>query len=211
MAGLRKQKGMTQEEFATAIGRTASWLSQVERGIQPVNRLDVLRLLADGLGVPFPAPAEAERTSEPDTKDLDQACMVLSGHSALDVLLNPRQDFRPDSLTLGVFAGIYRLCHPFVHLKRLAATAVSALLQHVENNEPTPQHLSVLGTRARPSGERASTRQQIEAARGVASLLGENRNDFNLRAHGQPRMTATTRRHSVNGRNLRTAPHRTAP
>ncbi|MFE2306216.1 helix-turn-helix domain-containing protein [Streptomyces sp. NPDC059411] len=44
---------MTQGELATAIGRTASWLSQVERGIQPVNRLDVLRLLADGLGVPL--------------------------------------------------------------------------------------------------------------------------------------------------------------
>ncbi|MFZ3497051.1 helix-turn-helix domain-containing protein [Streptomyces sp. 5.8] len=288
VADLRKQRSMTQGELATAIGRTASWLSQVERGIQPVNRLDVLRLLADGLGVPLqvlqpdaPAPAEAETASEPDANDLDQARLVLSGHSALDVLLNPRQDFRSDSLTelrasvdriwelthggqfaelsaaisssvpvleravrtapdeylpelhdllariyqalsaafvrqneadaawvaadraireaelsgstLGVFAGIYRLCHAFVRLKRLdqaehtAATAVSALLHHVESNEPTPQHLSVLGSlhlmlalvHAR-SGERASTRRQIDAARSVASLLGENRNDFNL-------------------------------
>lgn len=30
VADLRKQKSMTQGELATAIGRTASWLSQVE-------------------------------------------------------------------------------------------------------------------------------------------------------------------------------------
>lgn len=253
-----------------------------------MNRLDVLRLLADGLGVPLqvlqpdaPAPAEVETASEPDTNDLDQARLVLSGHSALDVLLSPRQDFSPDSLTelrasvdriwelthggrfaelsavvsssvplleravrtapaaylpklhdllarvyqalsaafvrqneadaawvaadraireaelsgsaLGVFAGIYRLCHAFVRLKRLdqaehtAAQAVGVLLQHVETNEPTPEHLSVLGSlhlmlalvHAR-AGERTSARQQIDAARSVASLLGENRNDFNL-------------------------------
>ncbi|MFI5616158.1 helix-turn-helix domain-containing protein [Streptomyces sp. NPDC051567] len=288
VANLRKQKGMTQGELAAAIGRTASWLSQVERGIQPVNRLDVMRLLADGLGVPLqvvtpdaPPPAEAEPTPQPETNDLDQARLVLSGHPALDVLLSPRQDFRPDTLDdlrssvskiwelthgdhfaelsaaisilvprlerasrtasakyspelhallartyqalaasfvrqneadaawvaadraireaelsgepLGVFAGIYRLCHAFVRLNHLdqaehaAETAVNALQHHVETNEPTAQHLSVLGSlhlmlalvHAR-SGERAAARHQIEAARSVAQQLGEDRNDFNL-------------------------------
>ncbi|MEU9718313.1 helix-turn-helix transcriptional regulator [Streptomyces sp. NPDC047976] len=105
VAGLRKQKGVTQGELAAAVGRTASWLSQVERGIQPVNRLDVLRLLADGLGVPLqvlqpdaPPPVEATPSPVSETNDLDQARMVLSGHPALDVLLNPRQDFQPDDL-----------------------------------------------------------------------------------------------------------------
>ncbi|MET3984340.1 helix-turn-helix transcriptional regulator [Streptomyces sp. PvR034] len=288
VAGLRKQRGMTQGELAAAIGRTASWLSQVERGIQPVNRLDVLRLLADGLGVPLqvlepdaPPPAEAEPAPQPETNDLDQARLVLSGHPALDVLLSPREDFRADTLDdlrasvakiwelthgdhfaelstavgplvprlerasrtapakyvpelhallartyqalaaafvrqneadaawvaadraireaelsgdpLGVFAGIYRLCHAFVRLKHLdqaehaAATAVSALQHHVEVNEPTPQHLSMLGSlhlllalvHAR-SGDRPSARRQIDAARAVAQQLGEDRNDFNL-------------------------------
>ncbi|MFJ6569917.1 helix-turn-helix domain-containing protein [Streptomyces sp. NPDC091292] len=105
MAGLRKERGMTQSELAAAIGRTASWLSQVERGIQPVNRLDVLRLLADGLGVPLqvlqpdaPAAAEAEPAAEAEANDLDQARLVLSGHSALDVVLSPREDFRPSTM-----------------------------------------------------------------------------------------------------------------
>ncbi|MEJ8644527.1 helix-turn-helix transcriptional regulator [Streptomyces sp. MS1.HAVA.3] len=289
VADLRKQRGMTQGELAAAIGRTASWLSQVERGIQPVNRLDVLRLLADGLGVPLqvlqpdaPPPAEAEQApQEHETNDLDQARLVLSGHPALGVLLSPREDFRPSTLDelrsavarvwelthadqfaelsaaigplvprleracrtapaeygselhgllartyqalaaafvrqneadaawvaadrsireaelsgdpLGAFAGIYRLCHAFVRLKHLdqaehaAESAVSALQQYLEVNEPTPQHLSVLGSlhlmlalvHAR-SGERAAARRQIDAARAVARQLGEDRNDFNL-------------------------------
>ncbi|MEU3312001.1 helix-turn-helix transcriptional regulator [Streptomyces sp. NPDC006662] len=288
VADLRKQKGMTQGELAAVMGRTASWLSQVERGIQPVNRLDVLRLLADGLGVPLqvlqpdaPPPAEAGPTTGPGTNDLDQARLVLSGHPAPDALLNPTTEFEPDAFVglrravdsiwefthraryadvsaaigplvpqlelagrtaadeyqpevhtllartyqalaaafvrqneadaawvaadraireaelagdpLGVFVGIYRMCHAFVRLKRLdqaehaAATAVSALQRHNESNEPTPQHLSVLGSlhlvlalvHAR-SGERSAARQQIDAARRIAGRLGEDRNDYHL-------------------------------
>ncbi|MFH7599089.1 helix-turn-helix transcriptional regulator [Streptomyces racemochromogenes] len=288
VADLRKQKGMTQGELAAAIGRTASWLSQVERGIQPVNRLDVLRLLADGLGVPLqvlqpdaPPPAEAGAMTDPQTNDLDQARLVLSGHPALDALLNPSTTFQPDALPglsaavdsiwelahhsqfaelsaaigplvprlelaartaapeqqrdihallartyqalaaafvrqneadaawvaadraireaelagdpIGVFAGIYRLCHAFVRLKHLdqaehaAATAVNVLRRYIETNEPTPEHLSVLGSlhltlalvHAR-AGERASARQQIDAARDIGRRLAEDRNDFNL-------------------------------
>ncbi|GLX20202.1 helix-turn-helix domain-containing protein [Streptomyces lavendulae] len=120
VADLRKQKGMTQGELAAAIGRTASWLSQVERGIQPVNCLDVLRLLADGLGVPLqvlqpdaPPPAAATPSPASETNDLDQARLVLSAHPALDVLLNPRQDFQPDDLPAlhASVDGVWALTH----------------------------------------------------------------------------------------------------
>ncbi|MDQ0775594.1 transcriptional regulator with XRE-family HTH domain [Streptomyces aurantiacus] len=107
VAELRRQRDLTQNELAAAIGRTASWVSQVERGIQPVNRLDVLRLLADGLGVPLqilqPEAPSAEgpgtgATQEAAPNDLDQARLMISGHSALDVILEPRGDFRADLL-----------------------------------------------------------------------------------------------------------------
>ncbi|GHE00071.1 helix-turn-helix domain-containing protein [Streptomyces alanosinicus] len=107
VAELRRQRDLTQSELAAAIGRTASWVSQVERGIQPVNRLDVLRLLADGLGVPLHVlQPEAPSAARPDTgvaddavpNDLDQARLVISGHSALDVVLEPREDFRAELL-----------------------------------------------------------------------------------------------------------------
>ncbi|MEU2438526.1 helix-turn-helix transcriptional regulator [Streptomyces rubradiris] len=288
VADLRKQRGLTQSELAAAIGRTSSWLSQVERGIQPVNRLDVLRLLADGLGVPLqvlqpdaPSPVEQEPTTETEMNDLDQARLVLSGHPAIDILLSPREDFRPSAMQdlreaaeriwdlthtdqfaelsaalgplvprleraartapeeyraelhgltartyqalaaafvrqneadaawvaadraireaelsgepLGVFAGIYRLAHAFVRLKHLdqaehaTMMAVNALRSYVSDHDPTPQHLSVLGSlhlmlalvHAR-AGERSAARKQIDKAREVARQLGEDRNDFNL-------------------------------
>ncbi len=121
VAELRRQRDLTQSELAAAIGRTASWVSQVERGVQPVNRLDVLRLLADGLGVPLPvlqpeapgaagpgvraadeaAPAAEEAAPAVDEaapNDLDQARLVISGHPALDVVLEPREDFRAEQI-----------------------------------------------------------------------------------------------------------------
>lgn len=107
VAELRRQRDLTQSELAAAIGRTASWVSQVERGIQPVNRLDGLRLLADGLGVPLQVlQPEAPGTAGPGAgavdeaaaNDLDQARLVISGHPALDVVLEPREDFRADLL-----------------------------------------------------------------------------------------------------------------
>ncbi|MFI9527213.1 helix-turn-helix domain-containing protein [Micromonospora rosaria] len=94
VAELRKQRGMKQEELAAALGRTASWLSQVERGVQPVNRLDVLRLLADGLGVPLqtlrpdtPVAASVSAESTDTPNDLDQARLTISGYPVPDVLL----------------------------------------------------------------------------------------------------------------------------
>ncbi|WP_430479737.1 helix-turn-helix domain-containing protein [Streptomyces sp. P11-1] len=105
VAGLREARGLTQKQLAAEIGRTASWLSQVERGIQPVNRLDVLRLLADGLGVSVQelradAPAE-EPTDGPAVElpnDLDQARLVISGHAVPEVLLLDATEPGPASL-----------------------------------------------------------------------------------------------------------------
>jgi transcriptional regulator with XRE-family HTH domain len=99
VARLRGQRGLTQAELAAEIGRTASWVSQVERGIQPVVRLDVLRLLADGLGVPVgtlqpdaPAAPTAPPPGGEEANDLDAARRVLSGHPALRVLLGEPTD-----------------------------------------------------------------------------------------------------------------------
>lgn len=95
IAQLRKDRGMTQEELATRVGRTASWLSQVERNVQPVTRLDVLQLLADALGVAMQAlrpevpllPAAAPPIVQEGPNDLDGARLLLSGHPALNILL----------------------------------------------------------------------------------------------------------------------------
>ncbi|MEU9396599.1 helix-turn-helix transcriptional regulator [Streptomyces sp. NPDC048324] len=96
VAELRKAKGYTQQDLAARINKTASWVSQVERGVLVVQRLDVLRDLADALGVsmqrlePSVPSAEAEEVAtDSEVNDLDGARVLISGHPALDALLPP--------------------------------------------------------------------------------------------------------------------------
>lgn len=51
VARLRRTKAMTQRELGAALNRSESWVSQVERGVQPVERFVVLQALAEVLGV----------------------------------------------------------------------------------------------------------------------------------------------------------------
>lgn len=90
----RKRTGLDQQGLAGRLGKSASWVSQVERGQIPVKRLDVLRSLADELGVALhqlepslPAAVPEELPSPTAANDLDGARLLISGHPALDVLL----------------------------------------------------------------------------------------------------------------------------
>ncbi|MET8952607.1 helix-turn-helix transcriptional regulator [Streptomyces sp. NPDC004533] len=90
---LRRAAGMSQSDLATAMGRSESWVSQVERGVQPVERLSVLQALADALNVPVrelrpdaPPPEEAEPEARARSNDLDGLRVALTGHPALGSL-----------------------------------------------------------------------------------------------------------------------------
>ncbi|MEV2234890.1 helix-turn-helix transcriptional regulator [Streptomyces phaeochromogenes] len=93
---LRRVAGMAQSDLATAMGRSESWVSQVERGVQPVERLSILQALADALNVSVrelrpdaAAPAEeAEPTDLPPSNDLDGLRVALTGHPALGSLFD---------------------------------------------------------------------------------------------------------------------------
>ncbi|MFE7574670.1 helix-turn-helix domain-containing protein [Streptomyces sp. NPDC057521] len=92
---LRKEQGRTQAEFAAALGKTSSWMSQVERGIQPVQRMDLLQQIADGLGVSVQQLRPDAEGSGPAqhpaplslSNDLDETRRLISGHPALHILL----------------------------------------------------------------------------------------------------------------------------
>src|SRR5690349_20367849 len=43
----RLRRGLSQEVLADRVGRTADWLSKVERGLIPVDRLPMIKSLAD--------------------------------------------------------------------------------------------------------------------------------------------------------------------
>ncbi|MFI6802619.1 helix-turn-helix domain-containing protein [Streptosporangium canum] len=75
IARARHRKGWDQATLAEKIGRSISWLSKVENGRMPLDRMSVVGQLAEALGVEM-----AELTGQPyrhETEELD------SGHSAI--------------------------------------------------------------------------------------------------------------------------------
>lgn len=52
VAELRRAAGMTQADLADAVDRSVSWVSQVERGVLPLDRVSILQSLAGALRVP---------------------------------------------------------------------------------------------------------------------------------------------------------------
>jgi transcriptional regulator with XRE-family HTH domain len=140
VAEFRKARGFTQQDLAARLGKTSSWVSQVERGVLVVQRLDVLRDLAEALGVSMqrlepaaPTGDGAEAEQAPVTNDLDGARMLISGSPALDVLLPPSTPASRPALSLSALTTqvdrIWDLAHSsrFAELSTALQQAVPAL------------------------------------------------------------------------------------
>ncbi|MEV7160256.1 helix-turn-helix transcriptional regulator [Streptomyces misionensis] len=133
----RKERGRTQAELAAALGKTSSWLSQVERGVQPVQRMDLLQQIADELGVsvqqlrpgvPADGPSQAP-TAQSLSNDLDETRRLLSGHPALQTLLGGADDAGPTrslDLLRGDVDDLWDLTHAG-HLAQVSTLAVQLL------------------------------------------------------------------------------------
>ncbi len=85
----RKRLGLSQVEFAGLVGRSESWVSQVERGVRPVDRMSVLQRVADVLSV-----SVAELRGNEEARDADQRPeafdtirLALTGHPAIAAVL----------------------------------------------------------------------------------------------------------------------------
>ena len=85
----RKRLGLSQVEFAGLVGRSESWVSQVERGVRPVDRMSVLQKVADVLSV-----SVAELRGDDEAPDLDERPeafdtirLALTGHPAIGSVL----------------------------------------------------------------------------------------------------------------------------
>lgn len=93
VAQLRHRRGLSQRELAAEVKRSESWVSQVERDVQPVERLSVLHALAEALGVTVrdlrpETTDEGPSGNEPTPhNDLDGLRLAMSGHPVLDGLL----------------------------------------------------------------------------------------------------------------------------
>ncbi|MQA03241.1 MAG: helix-turn-helix domain-containing protein [Streptosporangiales bacterium] len=88
IARLRKQRGLSQREFARLVGRSETWLSQVERGARHIDRMSVLERLADALDVPVAdlAPATPAAAHEAPSVAGDLA-LALASSDALTAVL----------------------------------------------------------------------------------------------------------------------------
>jgi transcriptional regulator with XRE-family HTH domain len=85
----RRRHGMSQPELAAIVDRPVAWVSQVERGVQPIDRLSVLKTLADALDLPLSelavdVPADAGSAARPAA---DALRVVLAGAHSLCAML----------------------------------------------------------------------------------------------------------------------------
>lgn len=74
----RRRRGLSQVKLAGLLGRSESWLSQIERGVRPLDRLSVLNEVARALSVPVRelAPASFSTVEEPQEHEAVRACRV---------------------------------------------------------------------------------------------------------------------------------------
>jgi transcriptional regulator with XRE-family HTH domain len=92
----RRRRGLTQLVLAGLIGRSESWLSQVERGIRPIDRLSVLIDIAhvlkvnvtDLTGQPFSLAPNGSLENE-TVRAIGQA---LTRYDAIPAILDPIRD-----------------------------------------------------------------------------------------------------------------------
>ncbi|MFE7488507.1 helix-turn-helix domain-containing protein, partial [Kitasatospora sp. NPDC057541] len=181
VAQLRKARGMRQDQLATAVNRTSSWVSQVERGIQPVVRLDVLQLLADGLGVSVqtlrpdaPSPSRSASVTSSQANDLDLVRLTLSGHPALDAVLGEHPATpEPDVTELAAaVAELWRLTHDarFAELSSAVADVLPRLESATRTATPEKQpEIQLLLSQAYQAVAAAFVRQDEADAAWVAA------------------------------------------
>ncbi len=108
IAYYRRRRGLSQVKLAGLLGRSESWLSQVERGVRSIDRISVLMEVAGALNVPVselapdPLLLEAQGEEHPAIRAIR---MALTGHAALPVLLDgPHAATPPDLSDLKVRA-----------------------------------------------------------------------------------------------------------
>jgi tetratricopeptide (TPR) repeat protein len=112
---------MTQKDLGAAVNRTSGWVSQVERGVLPVERMSMLRALADALGVDVPDLRAEPGPEEPgpgpsagQVNELEEVRVALTGHPVPGSLFGARRDVDTGSLRNRVDA-VWELAHSARH------------------------------------------------------------------------------------------------
>jgi transcriptional regulator with XRE-family HTH domain len=88
----RRRAGLSQTDFAGLVGRSESWVSQVERGVRAVDRLSVLQRVADALSVSVSELRDEDETAASGDRPeaFDTIRLALTGHPAMTTLLRAK-------------------------------------------------------------------------------------------------------------------------
>src|SRR5271165_5105253 len=131
----RKRLGLSQVEFAGLVGRSESWVSQVERGVRPVDRMSVLQKVADVLSV-----SVAELRGDEEAPDIDERPeafdtirLALTGHPAIGAVLGTATLTAP-ARQLETLRRQHAAIWELVHVSRYAEVApiLAALIPGLE-------------------------------------------------------------------------------
>src|SRR6266511_5842199 len=94
IAYYRRRRGISQVKLAGLLGRSESWLSQVERGVRSIDRISVLTQVAGALNVPVtelspdPLLQREEAAQHPTVRAVR---IALSRHDALPGMFGSRR------------------------------------------------------------------------------------------------------------------------
>jgi transcriptional regulator with XRE-family HTH domain len=96
IALIRRRRGLSQAKLAGLVGRSESWLSQIERGARPIERLGILGELARVLDVPVSEltgnPPRAVREPTEQHGAVEQIRQALSEFDFLALLMQPASE-----------------------------------------------------------------------------------------------------------------------
>lgn len=180
VAELRRRRSLSQKDLAVEVGRSESWVSQVERDVLPVERVSVLRTLADALGASVrelrpDASVSREHSDEETAPDqLAELRLAMTGHPALHTLLGTAVNERRDIAALEAAVDeAWRLTHAsqFTDLAGLLAPLL-AELESAAREERRGRHrrrTSQLLTRAYQAASAAFARQEEADASWLAA------------------------------------------
>lgn len=167
----RKRLGLSQVEFAGLVGRSESWVSQVERGVRPVDRMSVLQKVADVLSVPVAelrADGEESQDADERPESFDTIRAALTGHPAIDAVLGTAQRaVSRDALDAmrEQHSGVWELVHESRYTK--LAPVLASLIPDLEGAARNAQSEELR------SAAREMLTDTYQAAAAALSKLGE--------------------------------------
>ena len=165
----RKRLGLSQVELAGLIGRSDSWVSQVERGVRAIDRLSVLQKVADALGVPVAElrGGELTDTDSSDTRPeaFESLRLTLTGHPAAGAVLGDAPSAVTDDQVFKL-QELHSQVWPLVHASRYneLAPLVADLVPRLEQ-----------AVRAQASAEQARAARELltDTYQAVAAMLAK--------------------------------------